>query len=376
MDKFNDLEELIVEAREDSKLDITPNGKITQEISQNYCKDKQSDNNGSSCGCGNNNSKYCFSVAELKYKENGFEESPVVEVRFKGSRLGLYSNEDMLLLNVNDYVLVESENGTDIGVIASVGGVAGEKHRLCYAGKEIKQKIICPASSKDIEKYIRNSTEELAIIRKAKELVKQFDLDMKVADAEWQYDRQRLTIYFTAPMRIDFRELVKELARLFKTRIELRQISTREETKRLGNGIGCCGNNICCSLFLYDFCHVTLEHARVQQLSNNVSKLSGNCGRLKCCLLFEYDTYSDAFQKYPPLNSTVEFSDGISKITKVDVFKDIVYLYNSELSKHHSITYDELSQFISDGKVVVPETSEISKEELLLNDSNLIIDED
>lgn len=174
---------------------------------------------------------------------------------------------------------------------------------------------------------------------------------MKVTDADWQLDRQRLTIYFTAPARVDFRELVKELARIFKTRIELRQISTREEAKRLG-GMGSCGRALCCSIFGNDHCHVTLEHARTQQLSNNVSKLSGYCGRLKCCLLYEFDTYVETLKDYPPLDSEIVFPEGRAKILKADIFKKQVFAYIPDNCTYKSISFQEFKKLGEEGKII------------------------
>jgi cell fate regulator YaaT (PSP1 superfamily) len=174
---------------------------------------------------------------------------------------------------------------------------------------------------------------------------------------------------------VDFRELVKELARTFKTRIELRQISSREETKRLGCGIGACGLSLCCTTFLPDFSHVTLDHARKQQLSNNVAKLSGYCGRLKCCLLFEYENYVSAFEKYPPLNSTIDTKEGTFKMMKVDVFKDIIYLYNRDQGKYKSITYQELAEYTEQGRVFMPENEEEENDELSDEDLKYLEDD-
>ncbi|MDQ1267137.1 MAG: hypothetical protein QG635_2291 [Bacteroidota bacterium] len=322
---------------------------------------------------GNNGSdayQYHFKVSELKYSENNSKSSPFVEVGFKGNRHCFFRNDEKYNLTEEQYVIVEVDNGSDFGRVLSFGSKADDKLKCINGKKSPQYKIIRPATQIDTDKFFINVREEAVVVKRTKELVNQFKLDMKIADAEWQFDRQRLTIYFTAPMRIDFRELVKELARNFRTRIELRQISTREETRRLGDGIGCCGNIICCSLFLNEFCHVTLDHARTQQLSNNVAKLSGNCGRLKCCLLFEFDSYVSAFEKYPPLNSVIELTEGKARILKVDVFKDIIYLYIKEASKYKSISYEELTDFVNNGKVYQP----IGEDESLPHDYDKELD--
>ncbi|MFW5701703.1 MAG: PSP1 domain-containing protein [Bacteroidota bacterium] len=265
--------------------------------------------------------------------------SKYAEVAFKGSRRDLFLNSNALEMDLDDLVVVEVENGTDIGKVICCKHQATIKRNCHYRDRDIKLSIIRLANDQDREKRSHNQAEEEYVVETTRELVNRFNLDMKVTEAEWQFDRQRLTIYFTAPQRVDFRELVKELARTFKTRIELRQISTREETKRLGCGIGACGLSLCCTTFLHDFSHVTLDHARTQQLSNNVAKLSGYCGRLKCCLLYEYETYVNAFEKYPPLNSTIDTEEGTFKMMKVDVFKDMVYLYNQRIGKYKTISF-------------------------------------
>ena len=234
----------------------------------------------------------------------------------------MYRNDNNIAVLLSDFVVVEVENGVDIGTISSCGNDALEKIKTLYKSETPEFTILRHATNEDIQKYYYNINEECVVIKKTKELTRQYNLDIKITEAEWQFDRQRLTIYFTSPQRVDFRELVKELARTFKTRIELRQISTREEAKRIG-GMGPCGRRLCCTSICNDFNHVTLDHARTQQLSNNVAKLSGYCGRLKCCLLYEYDNYVETFKKYPHLNSIIELPEGAARILKVDIFKEI-----------------------------------------------------
>ena len=296
-----------------------------------------------------------FVVSSAKYKERSeVEDSQFVEVLFKSQRRRLYANKNNLKVVEPEYVLVEVENGMDLGTVTAAGKQGMEKFKVNYKSAEPNLSVLRHASKEDIEKYKANRAEEADVIEKTKTLVERFNLDMKITDSEWQFDRQRLTIYFTAPQRIDFRELVKELARLFKTRIELRQISTREEAKRIG-GIGPCGRRLCCTCLCDDFCHVTLDHARTQQLSNNVAKLSGYCGRLKCCLLYEFDTYVEAFKKYPPLDYVIELPEGRADIVKVDIFKDLLYLHVKSAGAYKSITYQELEDLTKQNKVMPPD---------------------
>lgn len=278
----------------------------------------------------------------------------IIEVLFKGNRRNFFISTGVSDIQPDDKVVVESENGIDLGLTTYIGASAKARIRCCQKARLIKHNVLRVATDEDLERYFMNTAEEPTVVRKARELISQLNLEMKVTEAEWQLDRQRLTIFFTAPQRIDFRELVKELARMFKTRIELRQISTREETKRIGNGIGACGLNLCCTSFLSDFNHITLEHARLQQLSNNVAKLSGYCGRLKCCLLYEYDTYTEAFKDYPQLQSRILTEEGTAKLIKVDIFKHISTLYFPESGKYKTLSYEELDKYMKNSKVLPP----------------------
>jgi|DewCreStandDraft_4_1066084.scaffolds.fasta_scaffold00019_218 cell fate regulator YaaT (PSP1 superfamily) len=303
----------------------------------------------------NPNFRLSLSVSDIKnHFINYAENADLVEVEFKCGRRKIFHNNTKLKLDVSEYVIVEVDNGIDIGTVSATGKKALERYNSFYKNDNNITKVIRHASDDDLNKYKKNLIEENEIIERTKQLIKQYNLEMKICEAEWQLDKQRLTIYFTAPQRIDFRELVKELARTFKTRIELRQITSREEAKRLG-GIGPCGLCLCCTNFSSENCHVTLDHARLQQLSNNVSKLSGYCGRLKCCLLYEHQHYLESFKKYPPLDSTIETSEGSARIVKVDIFKDLVYLHINNTCTYLTITYDELEKLRNEGKVQSPE---------------------
>ncbi len=280
-------------------------------------------------------------------------ESEYVEVQFKGNRRHLFKNPNNLHVELYDDVIVTTDNGTEMGSVCCNGQVASNKLQNVY--KEIAKDnyiVLRHATAEDYEIQQNVSLEEQLTLEKTKEMVVNYNLEMKITETEWQFDRQRLTIFFTAAQRIDFRELVKDLARTFRTRIELRQISSREETKRIGCGFGACGLELCCNSFLPQFNHVTLDHARKQQLSNNVAKLSGYCGRLKCCLLYEYETYEAAFEEYPELRSKIVLEDGSeAKLIKVDVFKDIAHLYNMTHKKYITLEKAEILTLIGKGKV-------------------------
>ena len=303
-----------------------------------------------------------FSVSSIKHREQYKTDgvAPYVEVVFKCKRKRLYKNSSNLKFLPSQYVIVEVENGVDLGTVSAIGPCAMEKKATCYKNFEPQLSVIRPAARDDVERYFKNREEECHIVQKTKDFSSKFNLEIKITEAEWQLDRQRLTIFFSAPQRVDFRELVKELARTFRTRIELRQISTREEAKRIG-GMGPCGRRLCCTSLNNEFCHVTLDHARTQQLSNNVAKLSGYCGRLKCCLLFEYDNYVETFKKYPSLLSKVEIPEGLARILKVDIFKDLVYLYIESKSLYKTISHEELMTLTKKGKVIPPKDEDLRR---------------
>lgn len=296
-----------------------------------------------------------FSVSQAKYNnvpQNGFN---FVEVTFKSKRKKFFKNDQNFSVDLDDYVVVEIENnGIDIGNVTDFGINVSEKIKINCKDGDPCYKVLRLASDDDLDSHFSNIHEEDAVLAKTKELATIMKLDMKVTEAEWQLDKQRLTIFFTAPQRIDFRELVRELARTFRTRIELRQISTREEAKRIG-GMGPCGLKLCCSSFSNENCHVTLDHAKTQQLSNNVAKLSGYCGRLKCCLLYEYDTYIDAYKDYPPIQSTVFLPEGRGRIVKIDIFKHKILIQFDQNSGFKTLSSLELDKLNSEGKVKPPE---------------------
>jgi cell fate regulator YaaT (PSP1 superfamily) len=269
---------------------------------------------------------------------------------FKNKRKALFRNEKKLALLNYQYVIVNVENGLDIGTIVSFGKCAESKLHSKYHDKEPIYNLLRHARLEDMEKHKQNLDDIPNVLITAREYVEKSNMDMKITDAEWQLDRMRLTVFFTAPMRIDFRQFVKDLAGIFRTRIELRQISTREDAKRIG-GMGSCGRSLCCSTFCGEHCHVTLEHAKTQQLSNNVTKLSGYCGRLKCCLLYEFKTYVDIFKNYPPMDSIICFPEGKARILKADIFKELVHAYIPEVSTYKTISFEEFCLMHRQGKV-------------------------
>lgn len=318
----------------------------------------------------NQSLKNTFSVADAKYAGDcKCSPSKVIEVIFSDNRKKLFKNDRELKVNLFQYVIVQLESGLEFATVIACGKEAEDKQKICYRGEEPELSVIRHAHNDDLVKVENNKNSIPQVLEITKKLIQEFKLDMKITGAEWQFDRQRLTIFFTAPQRIDFRELVKEMARNFKTRIELRQISTREEARRIG-GMGPCGLNICCSSFANEFCHVTLDHARDQHLANNVSKLSGYCGRLKCCLLYEHDHYLKIYDKYPAIGSSVKIAEDANAILyKIDVFKEIATLFIPCSGTYKHISGDNLKELQSQGKITPPKEDfkkmpDIDEEEL------------
>lgn len=284
-------------------------------------------------------------------------QSKYVEVEFKGNIRRVCKNFREEALNIFQYVVCMTENCEEVGVVMSLGREA--EYRKGNFNDDELSNIIRIASDNEVERYKILLEEEEQIVNTTKELAENYKLEIKVTEALWQFDKQKLTIFFTAPQRVDFRELVKDLARNFKTRIELRQISSREETKRLGPCVGPCGRDLCCTSFLSTFDHITLDDAKYQQLSNNISKLSGNCGRLKCCLKYEMETYKLEYEKYPPLDAILDTEKGVAKISKIDIFKNKVTVHYDGNTKYEIMTKQQIEDYVKAGKVYMPAEIEV-----------------
>jgi cell fate regulator YaaT (PSP1 superfamily) len=259
----------------------------------------------------------------------------MVEVRFKGGRKEFYRNSEMLELYTGDMVVVEAQTGYHIGTVS----LQGELVRLQMQRKKIaldgEQKLILrKPTEKDKAIYEQATNREAATIYRGREIIKSLGLGMKLSDVEFQADETKATFYYSAEGRVDFRELIKLLAAEFRVRIEMRQISLRQEAGRIG-GIGACGRELCCSTWLSDFKNVTTAAARYQNLSLNPAKLSGQCGRLKCCLNYELETYLDALVDIPKVEQPLLTTKGKATLQKVDIFKKILWFaYNQESTWH------------------------------------------
>lgn len=246
----------------------------------------------------------------------------IVEIRFKNSRKSFYRNASNISLCVGDVVAVEASPGHDIGVVSAQGELA----RIQVAKKspglkpmEIK-KIYRVATQEDVEKWVNARSLEKDVMFEARTLALKLNLQMKISDVEYQGDLSKATFYYTADTRVDFRQLIKDMADNFKIRIEMRQIGSRQEASRLG-GIGSCGRELCCSTWLTDFRSVSTSAARYQQLSLNPQKLAGQCGKLKCCLNYELDMYIEAVKSFPKADTKLYTVKGMAYHIKTDVFK-------------------------------------------------------
>ena len=255
----------------------------------------------------------------------------VVEVSFKGNRREYYAAEASDL-QLSDYVIVEADRGEDLGRVTASGAVAERKCSGCSTGCAAPVpvlRIMRIAQGDEVERAIGLRADEPRVRRVTREKVIQYGLKMKVSEAEWQFDRNKLTIYFTAERRVDFRELVRDLANTFRTRIELKQIGVRDEAALLG-GVGRCGRELCCSTWLRELKPVSLQLAKDQRLSLNPAQISGCCGRLMCCLTYEHEAYVQARKRFPREGKTLVTTKGKEKVISVDIWRERVLLKDED----------------------------------------------
>ena len=261
--------------------------------------------------------------------DSSTKNSKLVEVQFKKNRKGYFENKKNLDLSEGDFVAVEGESGHDIGKITLIGEIVYYqiKRKNIDTQKNPLKNIYRVAKEADIEKYVKSIDLEPSTLKKAKEIIKKHQLEMKLVDVEFQGDKSRAIFYYTAEKRVDFRELIKEYSKYFHIRVEMRQIGIRQESAMVG-GIGSCGRELCCSTWMTKFPSVSTSSARYQQLSINPKKISGQCGKLKCCLNFELDSYLEALKNFPKSKQILRTKKGDLKQIKLDVFKKTVsYIY-------------------------------------------------
>jgi cell fate regulator YaaT (PSP1 superfamily) len=248
-------------------------------------------------------------MAEEIVKEEKMVE--VIGIRFKESGKTYYFEPNGNKAKINDYAVVETARGLEFGKVAQENKLVSESELVPPL-----RPVVRIATSEDLKTYEAIKAKEAEALRVCQNKVNSHELEMKLVEAEYTFDMSKLTFYFTADGRIDFRELVKDLASTFKTRIELRQIGIRDETKFMG-GLGVCGRPFCCSTFLPDFCQVSIKMAKEQSLSLNSSKISGACGRLMCCLRFEHESYVQEIKLTPPVGSSVRTNDGVGEVVEI-----------------------------------------------------------
>jgi len=251
----------------------------------------------------------------------------IVEVQFKRERKEYFINRDKLPLAVGDYVVVDVDRGEDLGRVTETGELAARKQHEKKAQLNKIRRLATEAEREGLGRLSEREADAFTICAKK---VEEHELEMKLVDAEWQFDGNKVIFYFTADKRVDFRQLVKDLAAIFKTRIELKQIGVRDEARRIG-GCGRCGYKLCCTSFLTEFEPVTLKAAKEQRLSLNPSQISGICGRLMCCLMYERDFYKDQTKKFPKEGREYIFTEGRpERVSGLDLFNEQVELENRD----------------------------------------------
>jgi cell fate regulator YaaT (PSP1 superfamily) len=241
------------------------------------------------------------------------------EITFKGNRRAVYANSLSLPLKKGDIVIVAAERGEHIGEIHQKVDMKNDDP------KKVPQEILRRASDEEVARLAELRKKEAEAFDVCLQKIAERDLVMKLIDVEYQFDGNKITFYFTADKRVDFRELVKDLAALYRTRIELRQIGVRDEARRIG-GFGICGRELCCCAFINDFEPITTQLAKDQHLSLSPTKISGACGRLMCCLLFEEEFYREAIKKFPEPGSKITTDKGTGVVDRVDFFGEYIYL--------------------------------------------------
>lgn len=293
--------------------------------------------------CGTKSSTGCSNVDTCgnSYKLSVFDwlsdiESPrtkglndFVEVRFKNDRKSFFRNLNNLPLHIGSIVTVESSPGHDVGVVSLTGELVNIQMKKKRFSEDQALKIYRIANQKDIDTWSELRSKEETVKKEARRLASNLHLDMKITDIEYQGDGGKITFYYIADTRIDFRQLIKDYAATFRTKIDMKQIGFRQEAAKVG-GIGSCGRELCCSSWLTDFRSVNTNAARYQQLSINPQKLAGQCGKLKCCLNYELDSYLDALSDFPPSNSVLETEKGRAFCIKIDVFKKKMWFAYAE----------------------------------------------
>lgn len=311
------------------------------------------------CGTGGCNKMNVFDWLSHMDVPSG-QRFDVVEVKFKGGRKEYFRNINQLEFVTGDYVVCEMASGQHIGTVS----LQGELVRLQMKRKNVQMNddlhvIYRIATEKDLDKYTQAMAREMPTLYRTREIIRDMKLNMKLSDVEYQSDNTKTTFYYSSEERVDFRELIKMLASEFKVRIEMRQISLRQEASRLG-GLGSCGRELCCSTWLTDFKNISTAAARYQNLSLNPAKLSGQCGRLKCCLNYELETYIDALRDIPTVDAPLKTKKGVATLQKTDIFKKIMWFGFDKDTNWYPVPIGKVLEIIElNKKDIIPESLEI-----------------
>lgn len=262
-----------------------------------------------------------------------YEDTDIVEIQFKNTRKGYYKNSNAIPLKKGDIVTVEATPGHDIGTVTLTGRLVLMQLKKTRLTPESEfKRIYRKAKPVDMEKFAEAKAREHDTMIRSRQIAKDLNLDMKIGDVEYQGDGQKAIFYYIADNRVDFRQLIKVLADVFKIKVEMKQIGARQEAGRIG-GIGPCGRELCCATFTTNFVSVSTAAARFQDISLNPQKLAGQCAKLKCCLNYEVDTYVEASKGMPSRDIELETKDGTYYFFKADILKrELTYSTDKHLA--------------------------------------------
>ncbi|MCI8655146.1 MAG: stage 0 sporulation family protein [Clostridia bacterium] len=284
----------------------------------------------------------------------------IIGVRFKKLGKIYFFNPKWLEVKKGDFVIVETVQGEEYGEVI----VPNRKIEDDKITEPLKN-VLRLANEKDKKHYNECKQKEKEAFEVCLKKIKEHKLDMTLTDVEYKFDNSKILFYFTADGRIDFRELVKDLAAIYKTRIELRQIGVRDEVKRIG-GNGICGRELCCCTFLNDFETVSIKMAKEQNISLNPSKISGNCGRLMCCLKYEEEVYAEKLKKLPNVGAIIESQDGTGEVVGVETLKEKIKVKFKDGDGYYYKKYD-----MKDVKIIKNASKEVVDTEELEHQKEL-----
>lgn len=286
---------------------------------------KLKNGSGSLCckGCGRQD-KQLNTYDWLADIPGNMDEQDMVEVQFKNTRKGFYKNSNKIKLNKGDIVAVEASPGHDIGVVTLTGRLVPLQMKKANLKPDVEiKRIYRKAKPVDMEKYEEAKAKEHDTMIRSRQIALNLNLNMKIGDVEYQGDGNKAIFYYIADERVDFRQLIKVLAEVFRVRIEMKQIGARQEAGRIG-GIGPCGRELCCATWMTNFVSVSTSAARYQDISLNPQKLAGQCAKLKCCLNYEVDVYVESQKRLPSKEITLETTEGTYYFFKADILKGLI----------------------------------------------------